>query len=981
MKKLISIIFCLLLLVQPGFSQQEKDNDNNYTGSIKKPTTSPDDAFGILDKGELINCVGNQGMISDSYYQNLIYNFRWPKSLGVANMRGVNATDDVSLLFACKGDVLDAYTRYRNEDFQAPPGALGHYHADDQPSYLLAPDGAPRLAHSDIPITWPEGYFDSLNVWHDAPTGPYESLKEDEKKIVDSRAAYYDADKNVWRFWPGRFRIDVNPDSPNFGKQVPGEFAADREVFAIFDDHHAQPPSYPLGISIKMQAYSYGRRYAENIQFYDFLITNTSNKTLDSCWFGYYVDFQFGDSGDETWGSYNSGLYPNGNDNVFYQFDYNGPNPGNIENGVIGMVVLGMPHKLGVTDSHFFRDLSGSITPGVDNQMWPIIISNPNDPHVNNPANYFHGNNVKFDDYSLTQEGNTPGPNNWTNYVTSGPFTMKPHETVRATVAFVANKNLFKFKKDVATAQELYLNEFNGPAAPPSPHLYAVAGNHKVTLYWDDIAEKFVDPVSKQRDFEGYKIYRSEDEGATWGKKIFDAQGNLVGYVPLAQFDKDDLIQGVDPNNNYNYLGSNTGIVHYFVDTTALNGVHYSYTVTAYDSGSVTKNLESLESARGTTGADINLVDVTPRSNPIGYHPAEDSLYHAAGIGNGKVNVFIADPNALTGDDYIISFNKSPADSFIFSNMRTGEKLTRSILGADEMLVTDGIKIRIDGDSKTGSIKSVLDEFGNNVLESKHPNQLNNWYVHLNNPNALSDTISRSSKYEFRFTPEGSFAGGLTGHLKPILKKYKVPYEVWNVSRPDNPFQVNTILVDKNNNNELDAGEEIRVVNTPYEIKGDTVGIFNILKWYFNVVIDTIGTGSLPAAGEKFTLFPYSQLNTKDTFYVYVRKPFVKEDATTLQKGLNDVRVVPNPFVVHARWEQLQNNRRLRFMFLPERCTISIYTILGELVKKIEHNNGTGDEDWNLTNQSGVEVAFGVYLYVIQTPSGEKKIGKFAIIK
>ncbi len=980
MKKII-LISLFIFLAGTLFAQKESDGDNNYSKKLKKTTTSIDDAFGILDKGELINAIGNQGMISDSYYQNLIYNFRWPKSLGVANMRGVNATDDVSLLFACKGDVLDAYTRYRNEDFQAPPGALGHYHADDQPSYLLAPDGAPRLAHSDIPITWPKGYFDSLNVWHAAPTGPYESLTPEEKKIVDSKAAYYDADKNVWRFWPGRFRIDVDPKSPNYGKQIPGEFAADREVFAIFDDHHAQLPSTPLGISIKMHAYSYGRRYAENIQFYDFLITNTSDKTLDSCWFGYYVDFQFGDSGDETWGSYNSGLFPNGNDNVFYQFDYNGPNPGNIENGVIGMAVLRMPHNLDVTDSHFFRDLSGSITPGVDNQMWPIIISNPNDPHINNPANYFHGPNIKFDDYSLTEEGNTPGPNNWTNYVTSGPFTMKPHETVRATVAFAANKNLFKFKKDIATAQELFLNEFNGPTAPPSPHLFAVAGNHKVTLYWDDISEHAIDPVSKQKDFEGYKIYRSEDEGATWGKKIFDAQGNLVGYVPLAQFDKDDFIQGVDPNNNYNYLGSNTGIVHYFVDSTALNGVHYSYTITAYDSGSVTKNLESLESSKGTTGADKNLVDVTPRSNPIGYIPASDSVNHFAGIGNANVSVFIADPTALTDDSYLISFNKSPADSFIFSNLKTGERLTSAKLGTDEMLVTNGIKIRIDGDNKTGGIKEITDELGNSVNGVKHPNEVNHWYVKLNNSNTLADTVSRSSKYEFRFTPTGSYAATLTGHLKPMLKKFKVPYEIWNVSRKDNPFQVNSILIDKNNNEKLDIGEEIRVVNVPYEEKGDTTGTFNILKWYFNVVIDTVNNGKLPTDGESFTLVPYSQLSKKDSFYVYVQKPFVNNNKNVTQNQLDKIRVVPNPFIVHAKWEQLQNNRRLRFMFLPSKCTISIYTVMGELVKKIEHNNGTGDEDWNLTNSSSVEVAFGVYLYVIETPNGLKKIGKFAIIK
>ena len=86
---------------------------------------------------------------------------------------------------------------------------------------------------------------------------------------------------------------------------------------------------------------------------------------------------------------------------------------------------------------------------------------------------------------------------------------------------------------------------------------------------------------------------------------------------------KDDLVQGVDPFNNFNYLGDNTGLVHYFVYSTVVNGVNYSYTITAYDSGSVSIGLESLESSKGTTQADANLVDVTPRSNAIGYEHAD----------------------------------------------------------------------------------------------------------------------------------------------------------------------------------------------------------------------------------------------------------------------------------------------------------------------------------------------------------------------
>jgi len=989
MKRLFLIGVLSLLMTSFGVAQKVPKDDPVEKVSLGKTGTSPEDAFGVLDKGELVNTLGNQGMISDSYYQNLIYNFRWPKSKGVTNpnLGDLNAMDDVSVMFAYKGNVLDSYTMYRNEDWMAPVGARGHYHADDQPEELLGPDGAPRLAHSDIPLTWPKGYFDAAKVWHNAPTGPFSSLSDADKKIVTEKAAYYDANKNVWRFWPGRFREDIDPSSPTFGKQVPGEFAADREVYAIMTDRSAQAPSVTIGLTYDDQAYSYGRRFAEDIQFYDLRITNNSGKTLDSCWFGYYIDFQFGDVLEETWGSYNSSINPKGYDNAFYQFDYNGSLPSNPEKGVFGMLVLGTPFNLGVTDAHFFRDLSGSVTPGTDAQMWPVIISDPNSKNLlATRADYFHGSNIHFDDFSLTAEGKSPGPNNWCAFVTSGPFTLKPDSTIRMTIAFSAGNDLADLKKNFVMAQKLYLNKFLGPAAPPSPKLRAVAGDRRVTLYWDDAAEEAIDPISKVADFQGYKIYRSVDQGSTWGERITDSKGKLVGYVPIAQFDKIDFVQGSDPMNSANYLGDNTGIVHTFVDSTVSNGVNYSYTITAYDSGSAANELESLESARGTTASDANLVDVTPRSNPIGYVAATSATTPLSGACNSTVTVQIVDPSALTGDSYLLSFNNkvgTPADSFYVTNERTRVRLTKAPLRSDAMNVVDGFRLRLDGDTQTGSVKSITDQNGNNVYGSTNLNPDGKWYVKDAVKNASADTLSIGAHYEFRFTSAGSFAAGLTGHYQPMVRKYSVPFEIWNTTVPGKEFQIGCVLIDKNANNAYDSGDEIRINNAPYAVRGDTISTFSLYKWYYTVTIGTSGaTGSrLPVTGERFTIESFSQLSAYDTLRVRFTVPTVQRDREIVQNSLSRVRVVPNPFIVNASWEQVANSRRLRFMYLPPECTIGIYTMTGELVNRLIHTNGTGDEDWNLTNQSGVEVAFGLYIYVVETPNGEKSVGKFSIIK
>ena len=114
-------------------------------------------------------------------------------------------------------------------------------------------------------------------------------------------------------------------------------------------------------------------------------------------------------------------------------------------------------------------------------------------------------------------------------------------------------------------------------------------------------------------------------------------------------------------------------------------------------------------------------------------------------------------------------------------------------------------------------------------------------------------------------------------------------------------------------------------------------------------------------------------------------------DKTKAESDLNNVIVVPNPYVGAASWEPLSNEvgrgeRRIYFMHLPSQCTIKIYTISGKLVDTIEHGFPTGSfsdgqESWNLVSRDGMDIAFGVYVYHVDAPGIGQKIGKFAVIK
>ena len=111
-----------------------------------------------------------------------------------------------------------------------------------------------------------------------------------------------------------------------------------------------------------------------------------------------------------------------------------------------------------------------------------------------------------------------------------------------------------------------------------------------------------------------------------------------------------------------------------------------------------------------------------------------------------------------------------------------------------------------------------------------------------------------------------------------------------------------------------------------------------------------------------------------------------KEDSSLLtQEALDSIYVNPNPYIVSSVFNEDIYGNRLIFNKLPKQCTISIYTITGELVDVIDHgdeNNLDGVHEWDLKNENGEIVAPGLYIFVVEAGSGlDPRIGKFVIIK
>ena len=112
---------------------------------------------------------------------------------------------------------------------------------------------------------------------------------------------------------------------------------------------------------------------------------------------------------------------------------------------------------------------------------------------------------------------------------------------------------------------------------------------------------------------------------------------------------------------------------------------------------------------------------------------------------------------------------------------------------------------------------------------------------------------------------------------------------------------------------------------------------------------------------------------------------------------IGQVAVVPNPYrgnVYYCQynppWEPssyagtwMEQDRRIQFINLPSPSLVNVYTLSGDVVYSIEHNNpDKGYEDWNLTSNVGQTVASGIYLFTVQDINkGDIQTGKFVIIK
>ena len=649
----------------------------------------------------------------------------------------------------------------------------------------------------------------------------------------------------------------------------------------------------------------------------------------------------------------------------------------------------------------------------------------------------------------------------------TGPLKLEPGETQRFSMAILFGQNLADLLLNAETSFRVLESDYLFAKPPEKPKVTAVPGEGKVTLYWDTRSEKSFDPFTRAFDFQGYKIYRSRDYTFSDVYTITDANGVPFLGSPLvdkngkqAQFDLIDSLSGFHPVEylgrgiKYN-LGSNTGLVHEYVDETVKSGIKYYYAVVAYDGGSINFSIAPTECQAviqkdpitSKLNFDINTVEVTPSPLPSGIQSAEVGIAgkptKVAGNSTGNISIKVLNDLEVMPKFFKLDFTSTSnyrlldstgvSETFIskdtvfvsLSQENIQEGSFQLFDQANNLVEPSKYVVNYSAGKIRGAISGNLSDnqkftskyryypiSGSNLLKGEDGNPSFNGmrlyakndsltidYVNsgfLNSQSNFNDTIfypptAGTPKVKFRADWELRWTGfdttatgqwsnpGDTAITNLGSVRIVCPFRIFNTTTNEPGKFLLFVATGTPTLSRWKLSQPI--ILRPQNATGSTTSY----ELRFTLPTDTTKVPVYPKAGDVYAVKTLKPFQPGDTYsFSSSEVKFVANDASS---KLNNIYVVPNPYVAYSLSEEpgrsstFRGDRDLQFRNLPPKCTIRIYTLLGELVQTIEKDDFTSLAHWDLLSNEGQRVAYGIYIYHVDAPEVGEFIGRIAVIK
>jgi hypothetical protein len=382
----------------------------------------------------------------------------------------------------------------------------------------------------------------------------------------------------------------------------------------------------PLGLVINQQCYAWNYPFADFFVIFNYWIKNTSKKYIDSVYVGLWNDTVVRNTNitSPRTGApfYNKG--GNGfNDSLKIAYEFDATGDVGFTDSYLGIQFLG---------SSILQDKAQFLTWQFRNTTDAKYFAPQNDVQRYKKMTGYFSEGIVFNEAIAND---IKAPSNRSILITAGPYTsIAPGDSINVVFAYVAAKKSGFDDPALDTKvqkENLYNNAgwairaYNGedrngnnildigedldgngkitryilPAPPLSPTIKVVPESEKVTIYWDKRAENSIDPISAKKDFEGYRIYRTNV-----GFDLTASQDIMKSLTLAAEFDSTDNKIGF--NSGFDFVELDEAKIfpddlteywYKFEFENLLNGWQYLYSVTAFDEGDDANNLGSLESS------------------------------------------------------------------------------------------------------------------------------------------------------------------------------------------------------------------------------------------------------------------------------------------------------------------------------------------------------------------------------------------------
>ena len=444
-----------------------------------------------------------------------------------------------------------------------------------------------------------------------------------------------------------------------------------QDFIGVYSDVNVQVPGTqiqigghidPLFVKVKSRSFNWNYGFSDFFVILDFDIENVGEYTIDSAYFGLWANTVVRNINVTPAGSGGAAFYNKGGNGYLdslqmaYCYDHSGDV--GFTDSYVGQKFLGAEDKNGfqhpISNPRFkahynawqFNSTSDPVyfQPTNDNTRYQKLTKGLNDQQCWNQNN---SSNSNCGSKSYQEQLNDLG--NRSDLVSVGPFlNFEPGDQIKVSYAFIfarkkedgnpnSENNAFQrstFLSNASWAQTAYNGEdinFNGilddgednngdglltrfvlPSPPDIPNTKIITSDNKIEIFWQDNSERSIDPISQEKDFEGYRLYMTK-----LGFDVTDVPNLQRDLVKIAEYDIRD--------NGYGY---ETGFASIKLDKPiiidgseyqykytiekVLNGWQYAVSVTAFDRGNEENNLESLESSsvsnnfRAFAGKPIN---------------------------------------------------------------------------------------------------------------------------------------------------------------------------------------------------------------------------------------------------------------------------------------------------------------------------------------------------------------------------------------